>query len=79
MDDIIEVENCFKHYWPNLLTSLPEGILKVDLKLLMELNLLNFSKKEISHKIFHVVESEDKITLVNNNFVVWIVPEIVEI
>ena len=74
MDNIIELEHCFKQYWNQIKKWLPEGIVQVDLKLLLDFGLLDFEAKDSSKRIFHVIETPDKILLVNQDFVVWIVP-----
>ncbi|GEM_PF-3498845 len=56
-----------------------ESELSVNLTLLGELDLLcchyyNHGEPEFT-QLFSVVESEDKITLINHQFVVWIIPE----
>lgn len=61
---------------------LPEDILEVNLELLQKLELLHYHDPAYNDpsltRYFHVVESEDKITLLNEEFVVWIVPEKME-
>lgn len=61
---------------------LPEDIITVDLNLLQRLHLLNHAGEEEQDpsltRYFHVIESDEKITLINEQFVVWIVPEKVE-
>lgn len=77
-----ELEASYKKYTKDLSKSLPDGIIKVDLDLLHSLNLLNpegdpcpncnATAKEHS---FYIFESEEKITLVNEKYIVWIVPQ----
>lgn len=73
------LEECYKKYIKNIVQWLPDGIIQVDLNLLHQLNLLHFYNKEYDDpsltRYFHVVDSGDKITLVNDEFVVWIVPD----
>jgi hypothetical protein len=61
---------------------LPEDIITVDLNLLQKLNLLDYNDPKSEDpsltRYFHVVESEEKITLINEDFIVWIVPEKLE-
>jgi hypothetical protein len=64
----------------NLTKCLPEGMVHVDIALLQKLDLLNFeeevAKEEDSlTRYFHIVETDEKITLVNEQFAIWIVPE----
>ena len=61
-----------------------DGIVSVDLEMLKEWGLLNQSEEE--EKLlqdqfpfyFHVLENNSKVTLFNNQFIVWIVPDMVE-
>lgn len=72
------LEDYFRRYMNNLSKWLPDGVIDVDLETLQKLNLLNFHKgteDSALTRYFHVVESDDKLTLVNDEFVVWIVPE----
>lgn len=73
------LEACFKKYIKNIIQWLPDGVVQVDLELLHRLNLLHYYNKEYDDptltRYFHVVDSGDKITLVNDDFVVWIVPD----
>ena len=64
---------------PPLTRAYPDGIVHVDLKLLQKLGLLHEELESESPssltRFFHVVESKDKITLFNDQFVIWIVPK----
>ncbi len=80
MDNISVLEECYKKYVNDLGAWLPEGIADVNLKLLDELELLDYYEED-SHdpeltRYFHVLETEEKITLINDEFVVWIVPDL---
>lgn len=78
MDNISAIDLCYKRYISALSQYLPEGLILVDIDLLQELDLLNFHQQNEDPsftRFFQVVESEDKITLMNDQFVVWIVPE----
>ncbi|MCB1111402.1 MAG: hypothetical protein H7A37_01255 [Chlamydiales bacterium] len=79
MDNINILEKCFQAYIKDLPRWLPEGIVDVDLKLLNDFNLLNYHDDKRHDpsltRYFHVIETQEKITLVNDDFVVWIVPE----
>jgi hypothetical protein len=56
-----------------------ENFINVDLMVLNEFNLLHFHENITFDfgltRYFQVIETPDKITLVNEEFVVWIVPE----
>lgn len=57
----------------------PDALIPVDLFLLHDFGLLNYHQKSsddpLLTRYFQVVETSEKITLVNEDFVVWIVPE----
>lgn len=78
-NNLTHLENSFKKYIKNITHWLPEGVIDVDINLLQRFNLLNYHSREKQDpaltRYFHVVESPEKITLVNEQFVVWIVPE----
>lgn len=73
------LDACFKKYAKNLNQWLPDGIITINLDVLHHLNLLHYYNKERNDpmltRYFHLVDSGDKITLVNDEFVIWIVPE----
>lgn len=71
------LEEYFKKYVKNLNEWLPEGVMQIDIETLHHFNLLNYNKSYDSSltRYFHVIESIDKITLINDQFIVWIVPE----
>jgi len=81
MADLAQLEVAFQEYTQDLGRWVPDGILPVNLSLLHRLDLLDFSddndpnSSKITH-YFHVVESPEKITLFNDHFAVWIIPEI---
>ena len=78
------LEESYKEFSKDLLKWVPDGIIQVDLKLLNDLNLLN--NAELEHSIsddqlnhyFHIIETPDKVTLFNEQFAIWIVPQLVE-
>jgi hypothetical protein len=73
------LEACFKKYMRDIIRWLPDGVIPVDLNLLHQLDLLHYYNKNLDDptltRYFHVVDSEEKITLINEKFVVWIVPD----
>lgn len=79
MYDIKQLEKHFNRYIDNLNDHLPEGVTNVDIDLLKRFDLLNYHDSENNEqaltRYFHVIESNDKITLINDDFIVWIVPE----
>jgi hypothetical protein len=78
------LEDAYKEFSKNLLKWVPDGIIQVDLKLLNDLGLLNHA--ELEHSIsddqlnhyFHIIETPDKVTLFNEQFAIWIVPQLVD-
>lgn len=79
----IQLEESFSEFINNLPKWIPDGIMQVDLQLLDELGLLNQEHLETSEEedqfphYFHVIETADKVTLFNHQFVVWIVPQVI--
>jgi hypothetical protein len=77
------LEEAFLEFSTNLQKWAPEGVINVDLKLLHELGLLNHSEWENSitdshlTQYFHIVETQDKVTLFNDQFAIWIVPQLI--
>ena len=73
------LDACYKKYIHDLIHWLPDGITTVDLNLLHSLNLLHYHNKDQNDpgltRYFHVIDSGDKITLINDEFVIWIVPD----
>jgi hypothetical protein len=78
------LEQAYKEFSKDLLKWVPDGIVKVDLRLLNDLGLLN--NAELEHSVsddqlnhyFHIIETPDKVTLFNEQFAIWIVPQLVE-
>lgn len=81
MDKIHQLEENYNMYISNIPKWLPEGLVSVDISLLNHLNLLHsFSEPDTGASTnmtrnFQVVETPEKITLFNSEFVVWIVPQ----
>lgn len=77
-----DLEETYQQYMEDLPSYVPDGIYDVDLSLLYELDLLSATESmeeegDLSYS-FYVVESAEKLTLYNQTFVVWIVPQMVE-
>lgn len=79
MHNLEYIEVYFKKYMENISFCLPEDIIHVDLKVLHQLDLLHHHDPDYNDpaltRYFHVIESDDKITLLNDEFIVWIVPD----
>lgn len=80
----IELEKAYQIYSEDLTKWTPDGIIPVNLSLLHEMGILKEDQKEpteeeegLSH-YFHVIETEEKVTLFNEQFVIWITPQILD-
>jgi hypothetical protein len=77
------LEDAFQEFSRDLSKWVHDGIIHVDMKLLNDLGLLNNAELEHSlsdahlNHYFHIIETADKVTLFNEQFVIWIVPELV--
>lgn len=79
-----QLEQCFTQFSHDLHKYAPDGIISVDLNFLHDLGLLDQGKlyqlpsgDELMHH-FHVIETDEKVTLFNEHFVVWIVPQLIQ-
>ncbi len=78
MENFSSLEASYQKYVHNLEQWLPEGIINIDLMMLHSYGILDNadqSTQDPLSRYFHVMETEEKITLVNNQFVIWIIPE----
>jgi hypothetical protein len=79
MDKIAELDSLYSEFMRHLPELIPDGVLAIDLKVLQKLELLSGDDIHMASssltRFFHVVESKEKITLYNDQFVTWIVPE----
>lgn len=78
MNNRTHLEAFYKRYIHNLSEWLPDGVIDINLEILHKLHLLNFHKgldDSALTRYFQVLESEEKLTLINDDFIVWIVPE----
>lgn len=77
------LEEAYQTFSKDLSKWIHDGIIPVDMKLLNDLGLLNSA--ELEHSIsddhlnhyFHIIETPDKVTLFNEQFAIWIIPELV--
>lgn len=71
------IEEHYKMFREKMLAFLPEGVILMDIEKLHELDLLDYElrQEEALTRYFHVMETAEKITLINDEFIVWIVPE----
>lgn len=76
----LQLEELYQEYSQNLGEWAHDGVIQVDLALLQEMNILKTIHEEEDSsdeltQYFHVIESLEKVTLFNEQFVVWIVPK----
>lgn len=76
----IQIEEMYKEFMGNLPQWAHDGVLSIDLSFLHEEGLLNSLHADQGEpddltQYFHVVESIEKVTLFNEQFIVWIVPK----
>jgi hypothetical protein len=76
--DPIELETLYENFIRKIGDSSHDGITDVDLKFLHDAGLLDGmnveEEQEDITQYFHVLESLEKVTLFNEQFLVWIVP-----
>lgn len=80
MQDLSLLEFYYKKFTRDLYSLMPDGLYFINLELLHHFDLLHFQpnagrKDSVLSYHFHVIESPEKITLFNDEFVVWIMPE----
>ena len=76
-----QIETAYKEFMANLGEWAHDGITNVDLKFLHETGLLQTFQEEHGDpddltQYFHVIESVEKVTLFNDQFIVWIIPRV---
>lgn len=79
----VDMEQAFREYSNDLAHATPDGIISINLPTLHELGLLNCEMntakdKKKTNQYFHVMESPEKVTLFNDQFIVWIVPQMLD-
>lgn len=75
----IQIEESYKEFMSNLPQWAHDGIIPIDLNFLHDQGLLGSLSEEASDpddltQYFHVIESVEKVTLFNEQFIVWIIP-----
>lgn len=76
----VQIEEIYKRFVGNLPHLAHDGITEVDLKFLHEEGLLEGLQEDKNDpddltQYFHVIESSEKVTLFNEQFIVWIIPK----
>jgi hypothetical protein len=77
----IQLEEAYKDFTENFQKWAPDGFINVNLQLLQDLGLLSSTEVESADsdslaQQFHVIETNDKVTLFNQQFAIWIVPQV---
>jgi hypothetical protein len=78
------LEEAYQEFSKDLTKWVHDGFIQVDMKLLNDLGLLNSAELEHSvsdahlNHFFHIIETPDKVTLFNEQFAIWIVPEMID-
>ena len=74
------LDDSYKEFTQNLSKWVPDGVISINLQLLFDLGLLNAADLDqatpdnLSHQ-FHVIETNEKVTLYNDQFSIWIIPQ----
>ena len=73
------VEDTYNKIIKNVEFWIPEDIYYVNLELLQHYDLLQFQPPinqidPVENRLFNILETPEKITLINNEFVIWIIP-----
>lgn len=76
----MQIEEAYKQFMSDLTQWAHDGVMRIDLKFLHESGLLQSLQDDKSDpddltQYFHVVESVEKVTLFNEQFIVWIIPK----
>lgn len=78
MHNLSVYEECFKKFTNSMSQWAPESLVPVNLNLLQRFGLLDYHHRPIVDpgltRYFQVIETVEKITLINEEFVAWIVP-----
>lgn len=79
----VELEEAYKDFSENIKKWAPDGVIEVNLGLLNDLGLLSYEQLEGSNTsdvthYFHVIETQEKITLHNDQFAIWIAPKLLD-
>lgn len=78
-----QIEEAYKKFTSDLSGYAHDGVVDIDLQFLHDQGLLETLAEEQSDmddltQYFHVIESPEKVTLFNEQFIVWIIPKMEE-
>ena len=76
----VQIEETYKQFIGNLPNWAHDGVTQIDLKFLHDQGLLPALQDDKGDsddltQYFHVIESVEKVTLFNEQFIVWIIPK----
>lgn len=77
----VQIEQAYKTFTTDLLNAAHDGIVSIDLEFLHQAGLLATLQQSSGEpddltQYFHVIESVEKVTLFNEQFIVWIIPKL---
>jgi hypothetical protein len=80
MLDPVQIEETFKRFTTNLASCAHDGIITIDLQFLHDQGILSKIQNDKDStddltQYFHVIESVEKVTLFNEQFLIWIIPK----
>jgi len=75
-----QIEDAYKQFMSNLQECAHDGITRINLQFLHDRGILALIQDDTTEpddltQYFHVIESVEKVTLFNEQFIVWIVPK----
>ncbi len=78
-----QLDDAYREFSSDLGKWVPDGVMDVNLSLLNELGLLDSAQladgtSDQVTQSFHVVETNEKVTLYNQQFAIWVVPKLVD-
>jgi len=76
----LQIEEAYRGFITNIADRAHDGIIPIDLHFLYETGLLQNLQEETQEpddltQYFHVIENIEKVTLFNEQFIVWIIPK----
>ena len=76
----MQIEESYKEFTGNLPQWAHDGVIQINLNFLHDQGLLNALQEDKEDpddltQYFHVIESVEKVTLFNDQFIVWIIPK----
>lgn len=76
----MQIEETYKEFVADLPGSVHDGILSIDLQFLHDQGLITSLQNDDEDpddltQYFHVIESVEKVTLFNEQFIIWIIPK----